>query len=211
MTHVERFTPVPLALAIVVLGACGDAPPTQPDPTGSGDVVSPAFDRGPRPPWRPRAAFGAHETICEFSLGEENPPDEQGVVHFRDRRAITRAEADDPRYTGSSDVTFSGHQDAAGNGSGFGRFTFQPDGIDGTWVGFFTGGWTAGLFTGQAVAFGTGELEDQLLYSRIEEIPAGPEDPRHTCAPVLPGGPLFVHDIRVVDVERGFGQPPSGG
>lgn len=200
----RHLTTVPLLLALAVLSSCDEAPATGPDVATIGDAVAPALDNLPGPPGEasPRkfTLLKARETICELiDFGEAQ--ERNGVTHFRGRTVETRAESDDPRYTGTGHVVFGGWQDENGDGKGHGRITFRPDDIDGTWEGTFTGGWTEFLFTGRSTLHGSGDLRGQTLHIRYQEVVLGSDDPTHPCTPALPDGPQFLETVRIIDPE----------
>ena len=185
-----RSTAVGLVSVLFALVACGEGTATGPE-TGA-DAEPSLADVSATPKITHPTA---RETICAFDPGESRIVN--GVVHFHGRKATTRAVSDDPRYTGTAEVVFRGRQDVmTRDGSGFGRFSFEPDGIDGTWEGTFTGEWNGGLFSGRGVAHGTGELQGLTLNSRLEEYVRDADDPV-PCDPPVPT--QFRQEITIID------------
>lgn len=188
MPRTGRWTVLVLASVSFALVGCSDDTVTS--PATSADA---ALAGAPGTTPSNTTLVTARETICEARPGESRLVN--GVIHFRGREASTLATSDDPRYTGSAEVVFRGRQEAAtGDGRGFGRFSFQPDGIDGSWEGSFTGSWDGGLFSGRGVAHGTGELRGQTLHSRLQEhrVDEGAPTP---CPPAV--GTQFRHELKI--------------
>jgi len=185
-----RSTVPGLIPVLLVLVACSDGTSTGPETPV--EATSSLADVSSSPKITHVTAL---ETICEFDPGESRVVN--GVVHFQGRKATTRAVSDDPRYTGTAEVVFRGRQDVVTrDGSGFGRFSFEPDGIDGTWEGTFSGEWNGGLFSGRGVAHGTGELQGLTLQSRLEEYVRDADDPV-PCDPPVPT--QFRQEITLID------------
>ncbi len=86
--------------------------------------------------------------------------DEENIYHLRDRVVKNMKVSDYALLNGTDIVVINLNLNLKdGSGNGFGSAEFQPDGVDGTFRGHWTGDFSGGLLTGQAINHGTGDLQ----------------------------------------------------
>lgn len=85
--------------------------------------------------------------------------DEDLVYHLRGRIEKKAHVSDYAFLNGIDIVEINLNLDLTdGSGDGFGSGNFQPDGMNGTFIGRWTGEFNGGVLTGRSVTHGTGEL-----------------------------------------------------
>ena len=117
--------------------------------------------------------FTALEATCSVIPGTEWVSG--NVLHIRNEVDTTRVASTAPLTNGTNTVVVNVDLNLK-NGSGdiHGTFSLQPDGVNGAWVGDFSGHVTDSVFFGHAVGQGTGELAGMkdMVSLQGTEVPA---------------------------------------
>lgn len=103
------------------------------------------------------------------------------VLHVRGEVDIKQTISSNPLVNGTDRVITNYDINLnTGSGGGWGTFTLQPAGVHGSWSGSFSGPLSLGVFSGQGVATGTGDLAKMRLQAHFQGIPVPVNQP---CAP----------------------------
>ncbi len=100
------------------------------------------------------------------------------VLHVRGEVDIKQTSSSNPLVNGTNRVITNYDVNlSSGSGGGWGTFTLQPVGVNGSWSGSFSGPLSMGVFSGQGVATGTGDLANMRLQADFQGIPVPATQP----------------------------------
>jgi hypothetical protein len=118
--------------------------------------------------------------------------DDEHVYHLRGRVVKNMKVADYALLNGTDTVLINLNLNLIdGSGDGFGSSVFQPDEVDGTFRGSWTGEFSGGLLTGRAVMHGTGNLQPMRGEASFEPIIDGTDLPCEGWEPMRFTGVIF--------------------
>lgn len=116
-------------------------------------------------------AIEAAECTVEIIEPGREWVDEDNIYHLRGRVTKNIKVSDYVLLNGIDIVEINLNLDLTdGSGDGFGSGTFQPDGMNGTFIGRWTGEFNGGILTGQAVNHGTGDFQSMRGEASFEPI-----------------------------------------
>lgn len=130
-----------------------------------------------------RTYFTAVEYDCFTGMGSE-PWMEGNVMHMRDVLHVNVDVSDTPELNGTN-TTLAGAEINFKTGGMVirGTWSFQPEGIAGTWEGSWVFIGTKGNGVSQAVGHGTGALAGKTIFLNLYD--AEPDDPQYENLPAM--------------------------
>ena len=112
---------------------------------------------------------------------------EGDILHIRDRVHINVDVSDTPELNGiNTTIADADINLKTGYAEIRGTFSFQPEGIAGTWEGSWTWNGNKGVGFGRTVAHGNGALTGKSLFLKLYD--ATPDDPRYENLPAMCAG-----------------------
>jgi type 1 fimbria pilin len=171
-------------------------------------IISPVFgaalvatlwlSAGPIQTGAAQTAFTATSATCSITPGVQSVSG--NVLHVRGEVDAKQIASSETLVAGSGKVVVNLNVNLAdGSGGGWGTLSLQPAGVNGGWDGTFSGSLTAGVFSGQLVAQGTGALAGMELKAAFQGL-AVPQN--QLCAP---GPDLDEDNISGIILEHGGG------